>query len=235
MQNEFKSKLLSVKLSAIQARQNTNDINEIRKEALKELDIYTRVIPDFFSYNSEAVRIKTMYKKLKELDYIRNRVIPCINVDYATRIYNEYLDGMSNFIKDYCEKICRNDCDLSLMEKQLDTAIQGDPLFIQSLFGGKNNESTNEELTYAVTNVEFLVDFLECIKNMINTINCVCDRCMTCPTCPQMVNSVRLITNSICCFSNCVIDTIMSIYEDINNSLDGKTTKATVDATFKLF
>lgn len=235
MLTEFKSKLASVRASAERIFNNTNDVNTIKEESLKELSFYASAIPEFFSYNNEAVRIKNMYKKLKELDYTRNKVIPCINVKCASYIYREYLDGMINFIIDYHKKICCNSEDLPLMEKQLQTAIQGDPLFIDSLFGGKNNEITEEELTDAVSNVEFLVDFLEFLKYMENNIHQVYNHC-----CEQnsentsITNCIRLIANSTCCFSNRIISAIMNIYEDINNTLDGNI-KVSVDTSFKVF
>ena len=233
MQNEIKSKLVSALNDGTQFYKTATDVCEIHKTSLKELDHYMAVIPEFFSYNNEAVRIKMMYKRLKELDYARNKVIPCVNIEAATRIYNEYFDGMINFAKDYIQALSSSNNNLALMEKQLQTALQADSMFIDSLFGGKNNESTNEELTEAVKNVEFLVDFIDWLKSRKETINNLCNNCSSADrkACAPVIG---LVASSVCRFSNRVISDILSIYEAINDSLDDKQVKLP-DATFKLF
>jgi hypothetical protein len=175
-----------------------------------------------------------MYKRLKELDYIRNRVIPCIDVDRAGHIYNEYFDGMVAFIKDYISNPPSDSRALDMLKNQIHTATQADPMFIDSLFGGKKNEISDTELTDAVKNIEYLVDFLDYLKRMNHTVNDVCNACKHIP-CETALEVVKLIVNSTCNFSNKVIENIMKIYEDINNSLDNKTAVKPADNSFKLF
>lgn len=234
MQNEFKMKLASARASAEQVYQSTNSISEICKEVMKELDFYSNIIPDFFSYKNEAVRIKELYKKLKVLDYTRNRVISCVNVDCAGYLYNEYFTGMYSFIDNFFKEVSSNGENIQLMEKQLQTAIQGDPLFIESLFGGKNNEPVEAELTTAIKNVEYLVDFLETLKKFKQMVCDVCNRANELSQYEHSIAAVRLAVHSVCSFSNRVISAIMDIYEGIYASLEDRQTKP-VDKSFKVF
>jgi len=234
MYNEFKERLISIRASAEQVCISSNDIKTICQESLKELDCYTNIIPDFFSYKNEAVKIKALYKKLKTLDYARNKVISCINVDCAGYLYSEYFDGMYQFLDKFFKEVSSNSENIPLMEKQLQTALQGDPLFIDSLFGGKNNEPVEEELTSAIKNVEYLVDFLDKLKGMKQMVADVCNRAQELSTYEYSIAAVKLITTSTCIFSNRVISVIMDIYNAIQCSIDDKSTIAN-NQTFKVF
>lgn len=236
MFNDFKNKMNSVRKQGEQMYKSSECVKTICDEATKELTYYSNIIPEFFSYNNEALKIKALYKKLKELDYTRNKVISCINVEQAGCLYTEYFTGMCAFINNYINEACSdNSTNLQLMEKQLQTAIQADQIFIDSLFGGKNNEVCNEELTDAIKNVEYLVDFLNVLNSMRENLNTICCKAETVFTkYDYIINAVRLIANSTCSISNRIICTIMDTYNDINNSLDDKSgTQA--DNTFKVF
>lgn len=234
MYNTFKEKLVSIRSSSEQVYKTSNDIKTICQEALKELDCYINIIPDFFSYKNEAIKIKELYKKLKELDYARNKVISCVNIDCAGYLYKEYFDGMYSFIDRFFKEVSSNSENVSLMEKQLQTAIQGDPLFIDSLFGGKNNEPVEVELTTAIKNVEYLVDFLDLLKGMKQMVADVCNRASELSTYEHCVTVVKLIVTSVCTFSNLTISGIMDIYDSIQCSIDNKTTNKDAHS-FKVF
>lgn len=238
MYEKFKGELMSVRGATNQLCNDQIDIQTICNEVLKEMDFYIHVIPDFFSYNNEAVKIKSIYKKLKELTYIRNRVITCIDVERSGYLYNEYFDGMVSFINKFMNEVSCGGDNLSLMEKQLQTAIDGDPLFIDSLFGGKNNGTTDMELTDAIKNVEYLVDFLEMLKRMKAVILDTCNRASDIYTNKKyepVVNLVKLLANSTCVFSNRVLDNIMYTYTAINNKLDDRAQVQEKSSSFKVF
>jgi hypothetical protein len=236
MFNEFKDRLNSVREESERVYKTSECIKTIFDTVDKELSVYTKVIPEFFSYNNEALKIKALYKKLKELDYVRNRVITCIDVDRAGHLYMEYFTGMCTFIDKFINEACaENPENLPLMEKQLQTAIQADPVFIDSLFGGKNNERCEEELTNAVKNVEYLVDFLNTLNDMRNAIATICDKAI--PVSEKygfILHAVRLAANSACSASHKIICTILDTYNDINCSLDDKPV-VQVDNTLKVF
>ena len=174
MFNDFKNSLDSARECGERVYKNTECIATIRHNVNKELTTYADIIPEFFSYDKEALKLKALYKKLKELDYVRNRVISCIDVERAGNLYMEYFTGMCSFINKYIDEAkSENTENLPLMEKQLQTAIQADPLFIDSLFGGKNNERVEKELTDAIQNVEYLVDFIKVLMNIRENVNLI--------------------------------------------------------------
>jgi len=235
-QSQFIDKLMAIRSDSEKSYSDSNEVNTIRQKAMEELDCYARIIPEFFSYNNEAVRIKELYKKLHNLDYTRNKVISCIDVQRACCLYEDYFNGMIKFVGDFINEAGSGGENISLMEKQLQTAMNADGLFIDSLFGGKNNEYDNEELTNAITNVEYLVDFLQKIKDMQHIIADTCDRATkTSVTYEYIINAVRLVSNSTGMFSNRVIKSIMDTYEAINNCLDDKPVKTVNTTSFKVF
>ena len=220
MQTEFKMKLASVRASAEQIYRSTDSIPAICKEAIQELDCYANMIPDFFSYKHEAVRIKDLYAKLKTLDYSRNKVINCINVDCAGYLYKEYLGGMYTFIGNFFSEVGSNGSNIKMMENQLQMATQGDPIFIESLFGGKNNEPVELELTDAIKNIEYLVDFLDTLTGIKQMVCDVCNRANELSNYEHSLTAVRLMVHSVCTFSNRTISAIMDIYNAIQDKLN---------------
>lgn len=235
MFNDFKNRLSSIGEEGLHARDCACPTT-IHNSVNKELTTYSKIIPEFFSYNNEALKIKSLYKRLRELDYSRNRVIPCIDVCRAGNLYAEYFDGMRSFIHKFIDEACSTEpTNLPLMEKQLNTAIQADKMFIDSLFGGKNNEACNEELTEAVKNLEYLVDFIDVITEIHESIDSIFSRSESLFTKYKgMTDALRLVSNSACYACNRIISTIMDTYNDINNALDDKT-ETPVDNTFKVF
>lgn len=235
MQNEFKQRLLAVRATAEQVYKTCMDPKTVCQEIMKELGCYTTIIPEFFSYTNEAVRIKALYKKLKELDYTRNRVIPCIKVSCAGFLYKDYFDGMYKFLDNLFREASSNGENIQMMEKQLQTAIQGDPLFIESLFGGKNNEMCQEELTDAIQNVEYLVDFLDYLKSLTQMVGDICNRGCECSEYSHTIDAVKLAANSASIFCSKVLSTIMDTYYAIQNALDNKVDAPAEDTTLKVF
>jgi hypothetical protein len=159
MARDFKQEITATR-ELIQSRiTESNEIKVIHMSANDELTSYKNAISDFFSYKNEAVRVKAMYSKLTELSYTRNRCIPYVNVTEAIKLYNDYLNGMVTFINRLIDEVNSSGNNVATMEKQLQTALQADQLFITSLFGGKNNASQEVVMTTAVDNIETLVDF----------------------------------------------------------------------------
>ena len=236
VQSHFIDKLMAIRSDSEKAYSEINEINTIRQKVMEELDSYARIIPDFFSYNNEAVRIKALYKKLHELDYTRNRVINCVDVQRADCLYDDYFEGMIKFVDKFINEAGSGGENTSLMEKQLQTAINSDGLFIDSLFGGKNNESQEDKLTDAISNVEYLVDFLQKIDDMKRIVGDICDRATkTTVTYEYVTKSIRLVANSVGSFSARVIKTIMDIYEAINTCIEDKPTVSTDNTNLKVF
>lgn len=236
MLNNFKNRLESVRRQGEQTCKDSDCIQDICADAMKEFEVYSSIIPEFFSYNNEALKIKALYKKLKELDFVRNRVISCVNIQRAGCLYTEYFTGMHEFIIKFIDEASSgNSSNLPLMEKQLQTAMQADKIFIDSLFGGKNNEVCEDKLTDAIQNVEYLVDFLSILKAMRDDIGDICCKASgVVTTYPYIINAVKLAVNSTCSLSNRIICGILDVYDAINNKLDDKPVTNT-DNTLKVF
>ena len=236
VQSQFTDKLMAIRSDSEKIYSESNEVNTIRQKVLEELDAYARIIPDFFSYNNEAVRIKALYKKLRDLDYTRNKVISCVDVQRAGCLYDDYFEGMIKFVNNFINEAGSGGENISLMEKQLNTAMNADNLFIESLFGGKNNEPQEEKLTDAISNVEYLVDFLQKIEDMKRIVADTCDRATkTSVTYEYVINAVRLVANSVGSFSSHVINSIVDIYEAINTCIEDKPVKALDHKTLTVF
>lgn len=235
MQNEFREKITAVRARGGQLISSCNDVSIITQEAMSELSAYETAIPEFFSYKNEAVRIKELYKKLKNLDYARDRIISCVDMGCACYLYRDYFTGMYNFIDKFFKEAGSHGENISLMEKQLDTAINGDPVFIESLFGGKNNEPSEQVLTDAIGNVEALVDFLDQIKSMKQMVSDVCNRASELKDYSCSIQAVKLIVNSACVFTVRVLTGIVDIYAAIQNKIDDKPELPAADTSFKVF
>ena len=234
MQNDFKQLLIAIANDAEKVYNNNDDLDAIYNKLNEELASYKAFIPNFFSYDNEAVRIKTLYKKLRELDYTRNRVIPCVNVSHAGYLYKEYFEGMYRFILKLCDEVRSIGENIHLMEQQLQTAIQGDPLFVDSIFGGKNNELRHDELTDAVQNVEYLVDFLDYVEPLHKMIDDIYNGLKKCSNYHGCTKAFTLVACSVSHFCYKILTAIIETYTMIYNALENKT-EAPVDNSFKVF
>ena len=235
MKTEFQQRLDASRSHSEKVYDSCNDIKVIHEEAMRELSSYETIIPDFFSYRNEAVRIKELYKKLKQLDYARNRVINCVDVGCAGYLYNEYFDGMYTFIDKFFAEVSGNGSSVQLMEKQLQTAIQGDPLFIESLFGGKNNAPSEQVLTDAINNVEYLVDFLDRLKGLKQMVADICNRANELSTYKYSVDAAKLAVKSTCTFSYRILGAIVDIYNSIYESLEDRYVKPDTKPALMVF
>lgn len=235
MQNEFREKIAAIRAKGEEIYSSCSDIKTITQEALNELSAYETSIPEFFSYKNEAVKIKELYKKLKGLDYARNRVISCVDMGCACYLYKEYLSGMYTFLDRFFKEVSVKGDNISLMEKQLNTAIHGDPLFIDTLFGGSNNEPSEQVLTDAIGNVEYLVDFLDHLKSMKQMVSDVCNIASELEPYEYTIRAVKLIVNSTCVFSSLILTGIMDIYVAIQNKIDDNYEKPLPDTSFRVF
>lgn len=144
------------------------DYNGIIDKTLYILDMYGNVIRTFFSTdNGEANNIKNIYKKLEDLEYSSNKIVDIVDIQGKYETYFEYYTGMVKFINDIISS-AYNSKDLSLYDKQIETAKKCDPDFISSLF--KNNEVELTNSTYIFDElIEFYnhicTDFKLAVKN----------------------------------------------------------------------
>lgn len=140
------------------------DLNSPYERVIEELTFIESFIPDFFSKNGEAEGIKKMYKDIhtmKENPYKESN-IESYDFSFGNHIYQEYIEGMSDFIRDIAG--IDDDTKLNDFSVKFETAKSKDYDFINSLFGGNLNKSKEIDITEASENIEFLIDFIPELK-----------------------------------------------------------------------
>lgn len=204
--------LNDIHMDASDALSEGNSIEDKKAALLKEVGAFRNIIPEFFSVRGEANTIRRLYNDLADIDYAKNVVIPFVDVNLGAHIYWDYYTGMMKFVDNVRSAISSQDEEkLEVMKDQLQTAINGDQLFIDSVFGGSNNKRKDEELTGAISNVEFLIDFIQMLDNIQNNIDGICIKCAA--EHEVMNKCVTLVFSSVESFCYRTILTILDTYE----------------------
>ena len=178
-----------------------------------ELHNYRELIPEFFSKNGESKGIRSMYENMKNPEY-ESRTIISPDLNMSQKIYEEYVDGMVNFIKDLDRSVTENS-NVEKFEEKLNLAKKNDKIFVESLFGGENNSDIELSLNEAVQNLEILVDFIPKLDNIYN-------RCTTLKESVSSDNelvkeSLNMLYESISNFCYNEVKNIMDTYYSIND------------------
>lgn len=199
------------------------------------LDYYESFIPEFFSSNGEAVGIRTMYENIKEdmEVVVGESTIHAIDVNKGSYMYDEYLEGMIQFIKELksCDVI--QESDQSIYVDKLNTAKKNDSIFIESLFGGKLNSIEEMPVSEAVTNVEFLIDFIPKIKEM-KTQCSVLNESSTYGN-ALLNDSMVMLFESVNNYCYSTLKNIVKTYEDIHTVFSPVPQHKDTEPTYKLF
>ena len=184
---------------------SVKDLAEIFKESM---DYYShKLIPSFFTTKEgEGKKIKDMYQQLREKVYspvVTESKVDCIDLNIAGTAYADYLSGMCQFIEEACA--CSIDTEKYQTEsasctEKMNTAKLHDGEFIESIFGGCNNEKQTGTVLESVGNIEYLIDFMETIKQ--DSIQCgemlkkIQERTSENPS-DLLLESARMMTESI--------------------------------------
>lgn len=193
-----------------------------------ELHSYRNLIPEFFSKNGESRGIRKMYENVKNPVYSECTIIsPDLNM--SQNIYEEYVDGMVNFIRDLDRSVTEN-TGVEKFEEKLNTAKKNDKLFVESLFGGDNNSDIELTLEEAVQNLEILVDFIPKLDNIYN-------RCTELKESVSDENdlvkeSLNMLYESIGNFCYNEVRSIMDTYYSINDIFISETVEIPQDIAF---
>lgn len=186
------------------------------------IDFYESFIPDFFSKNGEANGIRAMYKGIRE-SLENEKTINAIDVNKSAEIYNEYMEGMIEFILDISNITFVEACDeLKIFEEKFEKAKEKDCIFIESLYDGKLNEETEMVLSEAVSNIEFLIDFIPQLKTMkercINLNESFKNKTENQEI--ELVNkSLEMLYESVNNYCYSTVKNIVTTYYDINDKL----------------
>lgn len=205
---------------------------------VNEIEYYESFIPEFFSKNGEAEGIRNMYSGVRTMmESNQEKTINCVEITKSSDIYFEYMDGMIQFINDIKNLNTVNDENsLASFTEKFNSAKDKDALFIESLYNGKLNEPSDMVLSEAVTNIEFLIDFIPNLKTMKSN-------CLTVQEAVKEVddmtkqsllnNCANMLCESVNNFCYSTIKAVVDTYNGINDVLTEKVTEQ-IDDTFVL-
>ena len=96
----------------------------------------------------------------------------CADITNNHKVYMEYVDGMMKFIYDI-NNIVVNESTSEELEKfssKFESAKKNDSLFIESLFTGELSKPSDKPLSEAVSNIEFLIEFVPSLNKIKKSI-----------------------------------------------------------------
>lgn len=217
---EYGNECMNAAKAGMDARRDCQDINKLIESIHNELSVYKTAIPNFFSSRGEADGIRKLYNELENRPN-DIRIIPVIDLCVAGSIYSEYVSGMLEFIHDVFRlaPTCSDSHCVSYREK-IQRAEQNNSIFIRSLFGGENNESSDKSLKDACGNIEYLIDFVK----ILDEFNQQCGALQVPATDDEtmktlIVDSVRLYFDSIGMYCSNVLECVFKTYDMICDSL----------------
>jgi hypothetical protein len=217
----------------------TESPNVTLKKLSSTIDGYSNLIKDFFYHNQYVDRdeIKKIYDDINKNKF-SNKTVCCVDVRKATETYNEYNAGMLEFISEIIKNANLNSDtieDSSSYNDSLNKACSKDKDFIISLFDDSECEERN--LSDALYNFEFMIDFIDVCKKMVANASSVIngidythsDMCVS----SELINrSVKLLYDSIAEFVYRAILNMATTYQKIINSIN---TEEVPDVKLRLF
>lgn len=221
-----------------------DNFNDFKKENITierlndEISYFESFIPDFFSKNGEADGIRKVYSGIRE-NLNSENTINCMDINRASKIYNEYMEGMVTFINDIKNvDIVTESNELTDYSEKFSNVKANSNIFIESLFNGGYCPYEDTVLSEAVANIECLIEFipeLSTIKNICNSLGESVTECTQPEKTELLKNSIDLLYESVCDYCYSTIRNIVSTYYDINSSLFEESTTETTDEVFRLF
>lgn len=186
------------------------------------MDSFQKVIEDFFAKDGEEARLREMFKYLKmDKDY---KPVDCLDVNYSSKIFEDYNEGMKKFLYEIFELRNTDKSTLNEYEKNLSIASENDSQFIESLFGGVNNQRRSEDVRDAVSNVTFLIDFIKSLQDYKNDVSSlISDEQYS--TDSIQARCCKLYLSSITNYCSQMINEILSTYYKILKSIENREEK----------
>ena len=151
-------------------------------------------------------------------------MVPCIDIDESYRIYQEYLDGMSQFINEINNSnCCVDETSVPILKNNLEKAIGNDETFVNSLYNGNLSKITDRSVQEAISVVEYLIDFIQKMgelsikcNNVSNNVTQTCE----CDTKTELITqSFSMLCGSVNRFCYCTINNIFKTYLEIKNAI----------------
>lgn len=202
--------------------ENPASITDIVEMSKNEMKNYKKFIREFFSKNGSADGIREMYELIDD-DSNSWKTIKTCDVNRSAYTYQEYIDGMREYIDDILSgKIC-SDENQEKLNQAITKCTNQDKIFIHSLFGGDNNPFEDTELSDAVTNIEYLIDFMPKLDEFITVIDkFIYKHSLSSRKVNDFlkINAILLYCDSVSVFCYTMIITIFNDYESINKVLN---------------
>lgn len=233
--SEFITKLLNI----YDEYKNTSEEDmQSKYQAIKSLlSLYESYIPEFFSKSGASENIRKIYEEI-DAGAFEGKTINTIDMNLSSHIYKEYFTGMMKFAIDIINT-CANELSddvKTTCEEKLQKAHQADNSFIDSLFGGTNNETKECSVKDAVSNIEFLIEFIPMIKDFQVSIDQIHDSMQNEKN--EMTDSCGLVVfNSIAYYCNKSMMNMIQTYDMIENLANSQPALDTLNEnnTFQLF
>lgn len=230
LQEKFESTNKSIKDAA--------SIDDLRQVFTESMDYYAhKLIPAFFTTkDGEGQKIKDMYKELREKAYNRvvvESAVDWVDLNIARTAYEDYLSGMCKFIEEACGYCIDEDsyqAESATCTEKMNVAKENDGSFIDSIFGGCNNNKQTGTLLESVGNIEYLIDFMDTIKQE----SIQCDEMLTKIKSSQpndstglLMESARMMTESMNHYVFNTVQNVFDTYNTIHNVLEAGVQKPT--------
>lgn len=116
-------------------------------------------IVNFFSQDDNQSKIKQIYEKVRTDHDFAEKEILCEDLNSSLSIYNEYIGGMTKFLSEAAID--------DEWQKKYEKATKNDKPFIESIFGGTNNEPIITVIRESLGNLEVLIDFIPRIDRFV--------------------------------------------------------------------
>lgn len=194
-----------------------------------ELTYYESLIPKFFSKTGEEQGIRKMYEGVEEKS---ERTLTCVDVTRSIPIYDEYLEGMTQYIKDIKESGFDEDANLETLQATFESVKDKDSLFIDSLFGGATNKQEEMSVKEAAENIECLIEFIPHIQSMKQLCESVTEGVDKEPdgVKKELLNkTISMMIESVANYSYSMVKTIFETYDNIMSTLDAEEIPAEPD------
>ena len=206
----------------------------------KEIEFFESFIPEFFSKNGEAQGIRDMYKGIRD-NIAMESTITCLDLNKISEVYNEYMEGMIQFINDVnnLDTITESE-EFSDYTEKFNNAKANADKFMETLYSGKSKYSKFEDmvLSEAVMNIEHLIDFIPKMNEMkaiCNNFNKMVKECTDEKKKTLLDDSVQLLYESVGAYSHSTISNIIETYSNINEALNTENKKEEKRSVFRLF
>lgn len=210
--------------------ESSSSINAILEAAKAELSYFREYIYNFFSESGSADGIRRMYESVGEREYNWKEIKTC-DVNRTGNLYENYNWGMKKYLDEILavETVSDDKSAIDTIKK----AKENDSIFVSSILGGYNNESSMVNICEAVKNIEFLIDFIPMMENFSQSLDTLINTSEPRVSNDTVLESVKLYTESVSNYCYRMISWIVSDYHTIQEEISPE--HKDESSTFTLF